>query len=143
MTMKHFDPDKPSLVKATLGRRLRRSPAALVVVMLGCAFLASPGSPMTAQAMAASATAAPSTSATDADGSSLEAAATKAGEMGRKVAMSLIGLALAVAGIVLAFRRDFGKVAGVLVVGLLAVLLATPTGVNVLQNTVTSLFGSV
>ncbi|HEU0316022.1 MAG TPA: hypothetical protein VFR49_01765, partial [Solirubrobacteraceae bacterium] len=39
-------------------------------------------------------------------GSSLEAAATRAGDTGRKVAFSLIGLALAVAAIVLAFKRD-------------------------------------
>ena len=131
--------------RPSLGRRLRRSPAALAVVMLGCSFLASAGTPLAASATAATtATSAASTntSTTAAGGSSLEAAATKAGEMGRKVAMSLIGLALAVAGIVLAFRRDFKKVAGVLVVGLLAVLLATPAGVSVLQNTVTSLFGS-
>jgi len=136
---------QPPVAKPSFGRRLRRSPAALAVLLLGCAFLASASPTLAAPALAATtATAAPgaSTSTTAAGGSSLEAAATKAGEMGRKVAMSLIGLALAVAGIVLAFRRDFKKVAGVLVVGLLAVLLATPTGVSVLQNTVTALFGS-
>jgi hypothetical protein len=135
---------RSTMARPSLGRRLRRSPAALAVVMLGCVFLTSTSPPLTTSAMAAATTssAAAGTSTTGAGGSSLEAAATKAGEMGRKVAMSLIGLALAVAGIVLAFRRDFKKVAGVLVVGLLAVLLATPTGVSVLQNTVTSLFGS-
>lgn len=133
---------RPAAARPSLGRRLRRNPAALAVVMLGCAFLASASPPLATPAMAATTAASPSASTTAAGGSSLEAAATKAGEMGRKVAMSLIGLALAVAGIVLAFRRDFKKVAGVLVVGLLAVLLATPTGVSVLQNTVTSLFGS-
>jgi hypothetical protein len=155
MTVKRFDPHMPGLVEAdpadstlnakpTRARRLRRSPAALAVVMLGCAFMASASPPLAPSAMAATeaTSAAASTSTTAAGGSSLEVAATKAGEMGRKVAMSLIGLALAVAGIVLAFRRDFKKVAGVLVVGLLAILLATPTGVSVLQNTVTSLFGS-
>jgi hypothetical protein len=140
MTIKTFDPDKPKL---KLSKRLRHSPAALVVVMLGCAYLASAGSPMTTQAVAAKTTTkTPNASTTAAGGSSLEAAASKAGEIGRKVAMSLIGLALAVAGIVLAFCRDFKKVAAVLVVGLLAILLATPVGVSVLQNTVTSLFGS-
>ncbi len=141
--MTHFDPIHHEPARSTVGRRLRRSPAALAVLLLGCAFLAGPS--LAAPALAATtATAASGASAstTAAGGSSLEAAATKAGEMGRKVAMSLIGLALAVAGIVLAFRRDFKKVAGVLVVGLLAVLLATPTGVSVLQNTVTALFGS-
>jgi hypothetical protein len=75
-------------------------------------------------------------------GSSLEAAASKAGSTGRKVAMSLIGLAFAMAGIVLAFRRDFKEAAGVFAVGIVAVLLATPAGINLLQDTVNSLFGS-
>lgn len=76
------------------------------------------------------------------EGSTLEAAASKAGSTGRKVAMSLIGLAFAVAGIVLAFRRDFKEAAGVFAVGIVAVLLATPAGINLLQDTVNSLFGS-
>ncbi len=77
-----------------------------------------------------------------AEGSTLEAAASKAGSTGRKVAMSLIGLAFAVAGTVLAFRRDFKEAAGVFAVGIVAVLLATPAGINLLQDTVSSLFGS-
>ena len=56
--------------------------------------------------------------------------------------MSLIGLALAIAAIVLAFRRDFKEAAGVFAVGIVAVLLATPAGLSLLQDTVTSLFGS-
>jgi hypothetical protein len=76
------------------------------------------------------------------EGSTLESAASKAGSTGRKVAMSLIGLAFAVAGIVLAFRRDFKEAAGVFAVGIVAVLLATPAGINLLQDTVNSLFGS-
>jgi hypothetical protein len=77
-----------------------------------------------------------------ANGSSLESAAAKAGNTGRAVAMSLIGLAFAVAGTVLAFRRDFKEAAGVFAVGIVAVLLATPTGVSLLRATVNSLFGS-
>jgi hypothetical protein len=73
---------------------------------------------------------------------SLESAATKAGETGRKIAMSLIGLGFAIASIVLAFRRDFKEAAGVFAVGFVAVLLATPDGVNVLHDTVNTLFGS-
>jgi hypothetical protein len=73
---------------------------------------------------------------------SLESAASKAGETGRKVAMSLIALGFAVASIVLAFRRDFKEAAGIFAVGLVAVLLATPAGVNVLRDTVNSLFGA-
>jgi hypothetical protein len=75
-------------------------------------------------------------------GTSLESAAAKAGNTGRAVAMSLIGLAFAVAAIVLAFRRDFKEAAGVFAVGIVAVLLATPTGVSLLRDTVASLFGS-
>lgn len=75
-------------------------------------------------------------------GASLESAAAKAGSTARTVAMSLIGLALAIASIVLAFRRDFKEAAGVFVVGIVAVLLATPAGLSLLQDTVTSLFGT-
>jgi hypothetical protein len=74
-------------------------------------------------------------------GSSLEAAAAKAGATGRAVAMSLIGLAFAVAATVLAFRRDFKEAAGVFAVGIVSVLLATPTGISLLRDTVGSLFG--
>jgi hypothetical protein len=73
-------------------------------------------------------------------GSSLEEAAAKAGNTGRAVAMSLIGLAFAVAATVLAFRRDFKEAAGVFAVGIVSVLLATPTGLSLLQDTVNSLF---
>jgi hypothetical protein len=79
---------------------------------------------------------------TEKSGSSLESAAAKAGSTGRAVAMSLIGLAFAVAAIVLAFKRDFKEAAGVFAVGIVSVLLATPTGVSLLQDTVNSLFGS-
>ena len=76
------------------------------------------------------------------DGGSLEAAAAKAGDTGRAVAMSLIGLAFAVAAIVLAFRRDFKEAAGVFAVGIVSVLLATPAGLSLLRDTVNSLFGA-
>jgi hypothetical protein len=75
-------------------------------------------------------------------GSTLEAAAAKAGDTGRAVAMSLIGLAFAVAATVLAFRRDFKEAAGVFAVGIVSVLLATPEGVHLLRDTVTSVFGA-
>ena len=75
-------------------------------------------------------------------GGSLESAAAKAGSTGRSVAMSLIGLAFAVAATVLAFRRDFKEAAGVFAVGIVSVLLATPAGINLLQDTVNSLFGA-
>jgi hypothetical protein len=75
-------------------------------------------------------------------GTSLESAAAKAGNTGRAVAMSLIGLAFAVAATVLAFRRDFKEAAGVFAVGIVSVLLATPAGVSLLRDTVASLFGT-
>jgi len=74
------------------------------------------------------------------NGGSLEAAASRAGELGRKVAFSLIGLALAVAAIVLAFKRDFKEAIGVLAIGLVAVLLASPAGLALLQETAATLF---
>ncbi|HYB24112.1 MAG TPA: hypothetical protein VED41_09965 [Solirubrobacteraceae bacterium] len=80
--------------------------------------------------------------ASESGGSSLESAAAKAGNTGRAVAMSLIGLAFAVAATVLAFRRDFKEAAGVFAVGIVAVLLATPAGISLLRDTVASLFGS-
>jgi hypothetical protein len=85
---------------------------------------------------------APQAATPEQTGGSLEAAAAKASSTGRTVAMSLIGLALAVAAIVLAFRRDFKEAAGVFTVGVVAVLLATPTGVSLLKDTVSSLFGA-
>jgi hypothetical protein len=113
----------------------------LIVVPLACICLAS--SPVAAAAVAGSNPASARGATTSENGgSSLEAAAAKAGDTGRTIAMSLIGLALAVAAIVLAFRRDFKEAAGVFAVGIVAVLLATPTGVSLLQDTVSSLFGS-
>jgi hypothetical protein len=113
-----------------------------------CAILLLAGVCMMAGPPAAQATIAPQSSTSseqpppaETTGSSLEAAAAKAGSTGRAVAMSLIGLALAVAAIVLAFKRDFKEAAGVCAVGIVCVLLATPTGVSVLEDTVTSLFG--
>jgi hypothetical protein len=75
-------------------------------------------------------------------GGALESAAARAGSTGRAVAMSLIGLAFAVAATVLAFRRDFKEAASVFAVGIVAVLLATPTGLSLLRDTVASLFGA-
>jgi hypothetical protein len=72
---------------------------------------------------------------------SLESAAAKAGATGRKIAMSMIALGFAIASIVLAFRRDFKEAAGVFAIGIVAILLATPAGVNVLHDTVNTLFG--
>lgn len=87
-------------------------------------------------------TPASTTTTSESSGSSLESAAAKAGNTGRAVAMSLIGLAFAVTATVLAFRRDFKEAAGVFAVGIVSVLMATPAGVGLLRDTVTSLFGA-
>jgi hypothetical protein len=127
--------------------RPRTGTSLLLGVVLTCALLGL--APIAARAAVASASVPAAGSGSggsgaggSTEGSTLEAAASKAGSTGRKVAMSLIGLAFAVAGIVLAFRRDFREAAGVFAVGIVAVLLATPAGINLLQDTVNSLFGS-
>jgi hypothetical protein len=82
------------------------------------------------------------TSSSSAAGGSLEQAASRAGSTGREVAMSLIGLAFAIAAVVLAFRRDFKEAAGVLAIGVVAILLATPAGLNLINDTVSSIVGN-
>jgi hypothetical protein len=79
---------------------------------------------------------------TPGNGASLETAARQASSTGRTIALSLIGLALAVAAVVLVFKRDFKEAVAVLAIGVIAVLLASPAGLTVIQNTVALLFGS-
>jgi hypothetical protein len=124
-----------------MGRRFAR---ALAPAIVGVAVLCPWGAVEASRAAVTrdSGSAQARTGSREHDASSLESAAAKAGNTGRAVAMSLIGLAFAVAGVVLAFRRDFKEAAGVFAVGIVAVLLATPTGVALLRDTVTSLFGS-
>jgi hypothetical protein len=112
----------------------------LVTLMFACSCVA----PIAARAKGSvGSSAKTSSAASEASGSSLEKAATSAGETGQKVAMSLIGLALAIAAIVLAFRRDFKEAAGVLAIGVVAIFLADNNiGVNVLKETVEKLFGT-
>lgn len=114
-----------------------------LVALLACAWIAAFAT-TPARAAVSEGTPAGSTPAASSagGGSSLEAAAAKAGSTGRAVAMSLIGLAFAVAATVLAFRRDFKEAVGVFAVGIVSVLLATPAGVSILRDTVTSLFGA-
>jgi len=126
---------------ATHQRARRRSLAALLALAVLVVPLIGPAGALAAAPLAAPASAA-SAPTTPSPGTSLEAAASKAGSTGRQVAMSLIGLGFAIAAIVLSFRRDFKEAAGVFAVGLVAILLATPAGVSLLQDTVTSLFGS-
>jgi hypothetical protein len=113
-----------------------------IAVALACVLLALVPGNAAAAVDTSSVASAPRAATPEQTGGSLEAAAAKASSTGRTVAMSLIGLALAVAAIVLAFRRDFKEAAGVFAVGTVAVLLATPTGVSLLQDTVSSLFGA-
>ncbi len=109
--------------------------------LVALALLAGTAAPARSAVTSAAGTAARA-GASESGGGTLEAAAAKAGNTGRTVAMSLIGLALAVAATVLAFRRDFKEAAGVFAVGIVAVLLATPSGIGLLRDTVASLFGS-
>jgi hypothetical protein len=118
----------------------RRSRVPMIQLLVWVCLAAAPA-PASA-AVTGTTAAAPTTAASERAGTSLESAAAKAGDTGRAVAMSLIGLAFAVAGTVLAFRRDFKEAAGVFAVGIVAVLLATPAGVSLLRDTVASLFGA-
>jgi hypothetical protein len=136
----------PQLVLTALRRARGAVAIGCAVLALGCAAaVLAPAAARAAVQTPAQANVQGSTSqavSAEKTGASLESAAAKAGDTARTVAMSLIGLALAIASIVLAFRRDFKEAAGVFAVGIVAVLLATPAGLSLLQNTVTSLFGS-
>jgi len=118
-----------------------RARARAIVLLAGVCLLAGPAGARAAIATPSS-PGVQRTAGSEKSGSSLESAAAKAGSTGRAVAMSLIGLAFAVAAIVLSFKRDFKEAAGVFAVGIVSVLLATPTGVSLLRDTVNSLFGS-
>jgi len=113
-----------------------------IALLLACAIAFSLTASAQAAVNATRAVSAQRSAAPERGGSSLEAAATKAGNTGRAVAMSLIGLAFAIAATVLAFRRDFKEAAGVFAVGIVAILLATPAGLSLLRDTVASVFGS-
>jgi hypothetical protein len=115
---------------------------ACVALLLACVIAFSLNANAQAAVNATHAVSAQRAVAPERGGSSLEAAATKAGNTGRAVAMSLIGLAFAIAATVLAFRRDFKEAAGVFAVGIVAILLATPAGMSLLRDTVASVFGS-
>jgi hypothetical protein len=110
----------------------------LLCAALCCGSLALPASAPAAVAAKPAATSgsSPSSGGTD----SLEQAAKRAGDTGRKVAMYLIGLAFAFAGVLLVFKRDFREAATIFGVGILAVLLATPSGLDTLRSTVDTLF---
>ncbi|HSZ14443.1 MAG TPA: hypothetical protein VK790_10465 [Solirubrobacteraceae bacterium] len=113
-----------------------------LAVLIGLCVAAAPPVACAAVTTGTTTTGAPPAAGGESSATSLESAAARAGSTGRAVAMSLIGLAFAVAATVLAFRRDFKEAAGVFAVGIVSVLLATPAGVNLLRDTVTSLFGA-
>jgi hypothetical protein len=127
---------------ADSARRGAVSACAGIVFVLACGHMTVAPSVASAAVNSTSSASAQQAATSESRGTSLESAAAKAGNTGRAVAMSLIGLAFAVAATVLAFRRDFKEAAGVFAVGIVSVLLATPAGVNLLRDTVTSLFGS-
>jgi hypothetical protein len=121
----------------------RRSVLTLPCLSLLCVALAGGplGTPAIAPAAVASKSSATSASSPSSGGSdSLEQAAKRAGDTGRKVAMYLIGLAFAFAAVLLVFKRDFREAATIFGVGILAVLLATPSGLETLRSTVDTLF---
>lgn len=123
---------------------MKRVRLALVIALVACggtSFGAVTATAAVAKAPTAAVAAERATTPEKGTATSLEAAAAKAGDTGRAVAMSLIGLAFAVAATVLAFRRDFKEAAGVFAVGIVSVLLATPAGVSLLRATVSSIFG--
>jgi hypothetical protein len=125
-----------------LARRLRLR-SGTIMVLLACLGLAAAPRAAHSEVISPSRASSEAGASGSAEGaSSLESAASRAGATGRKVAMSLIGLAFAIASIVLAFRRDFKEAAGVFAVGIVAVLLASATGLTLLRDTVNSLFGS-
>jgi hypothetical protein len=121
---------------------IARSLVAMWIVLLHLVLLAALPVPRASAAVSSSPAAVERSGEAEHGGNSLETAAAKAGQTGRAVAMSLIGLAFAVAATVLAFRRDFKEAAGVFAVGIVSVLLATPAGVSLLRDTVNSLFGA-
>src|SRR5437879_3095151 len=121
---------------------MTKRPRRAIVPMLACLCIVSLPAAASAAVTGPSQAGAPHALAPEREGGALESAAARAGNTGRAVAMSLIGLAFAVAATVLAFRRDFKEAAGVFAVGIIAVLLATPAGVSLLRDTVNSLVGA-
>lgn len=123
-------------------RSLHRAPAATLACALALGTLVWVPVPARGASGGGAGVPAAAQSASSGEGSQLESAAHRAGETGRRVAMSLIALGFAIAAIVLAFRRDFKEAVGVFAVGVVAVLLAQEAGVQLVENLVHSLFGS-
>jgi hypothetical protein len=119
--------------------RRRRVLAATLATLLAVGVPASAAArPVELDVIAAST----STLETGSTSTSLETAASRASSIGRTIAFSLIGLALAAASVALVFRRDFKEAVGLFAIGIIAIMLASPVGLSVLESTVTTLFGS-
>src|SRR5262249_58008557 len=129
----------PSTVRRWLSVRTVAA-TACIALLLACAIALSLTASAQAAVNAPHAVSAQRAAAPERGGSSLEAAATKAGNTGRAVAMSLIGLAFAIAATVLAFRRDFKEAAAVFAVGIVSVLFATPAGLSLFSPSSASKF---
>jgi hypothetical protein len=121
--------------------RPARSTIASVVLAATLALVAVPLAAVRADSAVAQVRATPAPTDGPTGGTSLEQAAEKAGETGRTVALSLLGLAFAIAAVILVFKRDFKEAASIFGVGILGVVLATPAGLNALNDLVTALFG--
>ena len=125
------------------GRNLRlRALRALAAIVATSVAVGAPATALARPAGPAILAAGTSTLETGGTSTSLETAASRASSTGRTIAFSLIGLALAVAAVILVFRRDFKEAVGVLAIGVIAIMLASPVGLSVLENTVSTLFGS-
>jgi hypothetical protein len=114
----------------------------VVVVAAALAVTAAPGALLVPSGATAQVQATPAPGSGAGGDTSLAQAARKAGDTGRTVAISLLGLAFAIAAVILVFKRDFKEAAAIFGVGLLGVLLATPAGLNMLNDLVASLFGT-
>jgi hypothetical protein len=114
-------------------------PCSVALALMALMYAAPATLPLVAVQPAAAAVASSASSSSGGTGS-LEQAAKRAGDTGRKVAMYLIGLAFAFAAVLLVFKRDFREAAAIFGVGILAVLLATPSGLETLRSTVDTLF---
>jgi hypothetical protein len=119
-----------------------RTATATLLVAVVLAAGGAPVAPLGATPAGAQVQATPRPGAGSGGGTSLEQAAQKAGDTGRTVAISLLGLAFAIAAVILVFKRDFKEAAAIFGVGLLGVLLATPAGLNMLNDLVATLFGA-
>lgn len=124
----------------SLSHRLgRRAAAALTVVALGVAATPAPVAVLALRPPAAHARVTGGNSGGGGSGG-IEQAASRAASTTRHVVGQFIAIALGIAAVVLIFKRDFAEAAGVFAIGMIALLLANPAGINVMKHTITSIF---